>query len=414
MNRKQLLILLGLVVVLGGIGLLISQRNRAAFQGSGRDEGKKLFDKFAYNDVAHISIRQGTNEVNLVKKDVWQVRERYNYPANYSDIRDFLLKLGDLKVSDRAQIGPSQLARLELVPAPGATPPVVVSFMDQGDKSITSLKLGKKQMKKSASPSPMGDMGDEGFPNGRWVQAGAQSNQVALIGETFDNIAPNPEQWLNKDFFKAENIKSLSVTYLAVTNSFTMTRDSEAATEWKLVDAKPGEQLDSQKASGFSHALSSPTFSDVLPGDFSPMQTGLDKPTVVALETFDDFSYMLKVGAKTNDNYAMTVTVTTLPLPKERTPGKDEKPEDKARLDKEFAENQKKIQDRLAQEKSFEKWIYLVPSMTLDSVLKERGQLLAEKKEEPKPEGDSSTNSVSPLKLDAPSAAAGATNTQSN
>jgi hypothetical protein len=78
------------------------------------------------------------------------------------------------------------------------------------------------------------------------------------------------------------------------------------------------------------------------------------------------------------------VVVVTAQIPKERTPGKDEKAEDKARLDKEFKEKQKKFEDKLSQEKSFEKWVYLVSNWTVDSLLKERAQLLVEKKEEPK------------------------------
>jgi len=105
----------------------------------------------------------------------------------------------------------------------------------------------------------------------------------------------------------------------------------------------------------------------------------------VTLDTFDNFTYTVNVGQKTNDNYAMTVKVAAQ-LPNDRTPGKDEKPEDKAKLDKEFKDNQKKLADKLDQEKTYEKWVYLVSSWTLDPVLKERGQLLVEKKDEKKDE----------------------------
>jgi hypothetical protein len=123
---------------------------------------------------------------------------------------------------------------------------------------------------------------------------------------------------------------------------------------------------------------------DVLVGA-APEQVGLDKPTTIVLETFDNFTYTVKVGSKTNDNYALTVTVASS-LPKERTPVKGEKTEDKEKLDKEFKDKQKKLEEKLAEEKGFEKWIYLVSSWTVDSLLKERAQLLIEKKEEPKEE----------------------------
>jgi hypothetical protein len=114
-----------------------------------------------------------------------------------------------------------------------------------------------------------------------------------------------------------------------------------------------------------------------------PEELGLDKPTVATIDTFDNLTYTIKLGQKTNDNFPLTVAIAAEP-PKERTPGKDEKPEDKDKLDKEFKEQQKKLEEKLAQEKGFEKWTYLVSSWTVDPLLKERSQLLVEKKEEPK------------------------------
>ena len=106
MNRKQLIILLALVVLLGGAGLLLVKKQNASWEGTNPAIGKKLLGEFAVNDVAHIVVKQGTNELNLAKKDIWRVRERENYPANYSEISDFLLKARDLKIeSDRSQIG---------------------------------------------------------------------------------------------------------------------------------------------------------------------------------------------------------------------------------------------------------------------------------------------------------------------
>ena len=68
---------------------------------------------------------------------------------------------------------------------------------------------------------------------------------------------------------------------------------------------------------------------------FSPKpkasELGLTNPTVVKLDTFDNFTYTLKVGPKTNDNYALALTVEAQ-WPKERVPGKDEKPEEKAKF----------------------------------------------------------------------------------
>jgi len=400
MNRKQLIILLVVVVVLGGFGLMLYQRSEGSWQGSTKSGSNKLLGDLPVNDVAELIIKGGTNELDLVKKDgLWRVKQRNNYPANYAEISGFLIKAADLKAVQTEEIGQSQLGRYKLLPPGAATNTAVeVDLRDQNGKNIKTLLLGKTHMHKmEGRPSPMGEFGDnEGYPDGRFVMVGASARTVAVISDPLNTIEAKPENWLNKDFFKVEKIKSIAVTYPVATNSWKVSRDSDTASEWKLSDVKPGESLDSSKTSGFSYALSSPNFNDVLPLDTKPEPAGLEKPTVVTVDTFDNFTYTIKAGQKTNDNIPMTLAVSAQ-LHKERQAGKDEKPEDKARLDKEFQDKQKKLQETLDQDKAYEKWIYLVSSWTLDSVLKERKDLLAEKKEEPKKE--------EPKKDDKPAAA---------
>jgi hypothetical protein len=386
MNRNQLIILLVLVAVLGGAGIMLHNRQKSSWESANPAAGKKLLGDFPINDVAHIAIKQGTDDLNLAKKDgTWRVRERNDYPANFSQISDLLIKLGDLKIVQSEPVGQSQLARLNLVPGSSTNSALVVDFKDKNDKSIRSLLLGKKHMKKSNRPSPMGDMDEDeggggGWPDGRFVKVGTDAKDVILISDALPNVDPKPDQWLNKDFFKVEKMRSVGVNFPVATNSWKLSRETESG-EWKLADAKPTEQLDNSKASGVGNSLASPSFNDVSLA--KPEELGLDKPTTVTLDTFDNFSYTLKVGQKTNDTLPLIVSVAA-ELPKERAPGKDEKPEDKDKLDKEFKEKQKKLEEKLTQEKPFEKWTYLVSNWTLDSLLKERSQLLVEKKEEPK------------------------------
>lgn len=384
MNRNQFSLLLFLVVVLGLAGLMVYNKQNNVTSAGNSAMGKKLLPNLPVNDIAHISLKQATNQVDLAKKDgTWRVVQRKDYPANYSEISDFLIKAGDLKIVQSESIGASQLPRLELLPGQGTNSALEVSFKDQNDKQIQALLLGKKHMQKSRTPSPYGDMGDNGWPDGRYVQVAGNSGSVAVISDALANIEPKPEQWLNKDFFKVDKVRSIAVAFQEPTNSWKLTRETESG-DWKLTDAKPAEQLDSTKTSSVSNPLSSPSFSDI-DTTSKPEQLGLDKPVVVTLDTFDNFSYTLKVGQKTNDNYAMVMAVAAQ-LSKERTPGKDEKPEDKDKLNKQFQDQQKKLEDKLTQEQAFQNWTYLVSSWTLDPLLKTRTQLLVEKKEEPKKE----------------------------
>ncbi|MCW5554201.1 MAG: DUF4340 domain-containing protein [Verrucomicrobiae bacterium] len=380
MNRKQLLLIVLAGVVLGGIGLYLNSKKAASFERTDKLATEKLLGDFPVNDIVHITLRQHDGEVNLVKGETWTVKERGDYPANTGSIIEFARKLWDLRPAQSQKIGESQLGRMELLPPDkgGTNSATLVELKDKDGKLIRSVLLGKKSMR-SGGGDPMGG---GGWPNGRWLYLPDKPGTAYLVSETFTEIEPKADRWLAKDFFKVEKIRSVAVNFPEAANSWKLTRETEGG-EWKLADAAEEEKLDAGKTSSFSYALSSPGFVDVLL-EATPEQTGLDKPTVITLETFEDFTYTVKVGAKTNDNYVLTVTATAA-LPKERPPGAEEQPEDKERLDKEFKDRRQKLEEKLAQEKKLAKWTYLVSSWTVDSLLKERAQLLPEKKEESSP-----------------------------
>jgi len=383
MNRKQLTLVLLAVIVLGGLGLWLRSRDKSSYKTSQDQMGQRILgdlDLNALNTVARVTIRHGTNELNLVRQnEQWTVQQRGGYPANFSEVSETLRKLWDLKVVQPVRIGPSQLARLELTPSAGTNSATVVELKDKEDKTIRAVTLGKKHMRQSSSPSPFG--GDEGWPDGRYVMLADKAETVSLVAETFSNLEPKAEQWLNKDFFKVEKTKSIAVTYPVATNSWKLTRETETG-EWRLVDAQPHEKLDTSKTSSLANALSWPSFNDVVIDPRAEV-TGLEQPTVAVLETFDNFTYTVKIGNKSGeDAYYMAVTVAA-DIPQQRQAPADEKAEDKEKLDQEFKEKTEKLNEKLKQEKALAPWTFLVSKWTFDSLLKERHTLMAEKKDEP-------------------------------
>src|SRR2546423_6475667 len=210
MNRKQVIVLLVFVILLGAAGFYLRKQQATFLTSASPTLGKKLLGDLPVNDIAHISARQGTNQLNLVKKDeLWRVAERNGYPANFSEISEFLLKVRELKIIQTEKVGPSHLSLLALVTGQGSNAALVVEFKDKNEKSLKTLLLGKKHMRKSERPSQFGEMGgDEGFPDGRYVKVGADSDNVILISDPLSNIDPKPDAWVNKDFFKVEKLRS--------------------------------------------------------------------------------------------------------------------------------------------------------------------------------------------------------------
>lgn len=122
MNRKQLVLLLVAGLVLGGIGLYLNHKKSESYASTAKLAAGRLLGDFPINDIALITIRQSSNEVNLIKAAVWDVKERGNYPANASQIIEFARKLWDVRPAQSQKIGPSQLGRMELLPPDQGAP----------------------------------------------------------------------------------------------------------------------------------------------------------------------------------------------------------------------------------------------------------------------------------------------------
>ena len=368
MKGKQLALLLVLGIALGVAWLNRSKTDQAAWSETSRTGLKVL--EFPINDVARLTIKSASAELNLIKKDdVWTVQERANYPANFEQVSSMLRKLWDLKTVQEVKVGASQFPKLELIePGKGENSGTLVQFLAADGKEIASLLLGKKHLRKSDGP----DMGfggaSEGFPAGRYLKTGS-SPKVSLVSETLDDIDPTPTRWVATDFVNVEGVKSVSVKGA---QTWALSRESATA-EWQLAGSNGDEKLDSAKVSSLSNILSAATISDVLPADAK------SEPSVTAtLATFDGFQYELQIGKDQGESVPVFVKVSGT-FPKERAPGTDEKPEDKTRLDEEFTKKQAQLAEKLAKEKKLESRGVLVSKFRVEALLKERSSMLAEK-----------------------------------
>jgi len=397
MKGKQLFILLVLAALAGGAWYYLGKENRSTWSETGGGGGKIV--DFPINDVARLKIKTSAGELNLVKKnDTWTVQERADYPATFVQVSDLLRKLWELKTVQDVKVGASQLPRLELEePGKGDKTGTLVEFTSADGKTLAALLLGKQHVRKSEGGGEMGGFG--GFPTGRYVKAVGNA-KVSLVSEPLTEVATKPEAWLLKDFVKVDGVKSITVAGPTDAQKWTVTRDSATA-EWKLADAKPDEKVDPAKASPLGGIFSSPSFVDVLAPDAKPEETGLDKPTVATIETFDGFRYELKIGKANGENHAVSVAVSAN-LPKERPPGKDEKPEDKTKLDEEFKAKLKKQEEKLATEQKFAGRAYLVAKFAVEPLLKDRAALLPDKPAEPAPAPAPQPTSVTTPPVKAP------------
>lgn len=357
--------------VLGGAAYVLNKKDDTS-TATGGGVGAKVIE-LPINDIAGVAIQSASGSLSLVKKaDVWTVEDRAGYPANFERVHGLLMKVWDLKTVQEVKVGASQFARLELS-EPLAGSGTKIEFKDKDGKALGAVLLGKKFMKEGGGGGGFG--GPSEFPVGRYIMP-VGGSRVSLVSETLDDIEAKPESWLNRDFFKVENVSSVALAGATDTQKWKISRESASA-DWKLEGAKPDEKIDGAKANPAATAFQNLTFTDVLAPDSKPEESGLDKPVVITIETFDGFTYVLKSGKEKDGNVPVTVQVGAK-FATERAPGKDEKPEDKTRLDDQFKMKLKGFEEKLATEKKFESRAYWVPKSTVDEVVKDRAALFSE------------------------------------
>jgi hypothetical protein len=360
MNSRQLALILSVALVLGAIGWILFHRGARAWESQPTTGNEKVID-FPLNDVAHIVIKDGTGELNLVRKeDLWVVRERADYPANFEQVSRFLQKIWRLKPVETLPVGPSQLARFDLVePAKNGKGGTLLELKNKDDKPIAALLIGKQYLRKSNQ-----NFGPEaGFPAGRYIMPENNSKRVALVSDPLQDLVTKPERWLNRDFIKIEKPKSIALDGTTPAMKWKLVRESETA-DWKFADPKPGEELDQSKATTIANSISNPNFADVLDPQAKPETTGLDHPSTASIETFDGFTYSLKIGKLNSEAYPVLIAVAAT-LPAQSSPPPNEKPED-----------QKKREDKLAKEKKFEGRPFLINKFAIEQLLKNRADLI--------------------------------------
>jgi len=379
MNRKQFILLLAVLGVLGAIGLGLVWQDLAVYRASGAKIGAKLLPKLKIADVAQVRLQDAKHEVTLVRKEKsWVVQERGGYPASFQEISDLLIKLVELKVTQSEHVGASLWPRVELAdPGKGDGVGTAIEFKDAAGKPLARLVLGKKVLKKDPmNPLPAAK---DGVPAGRYVRVDGAGDIIVVVSDPLEKAVAEPGRWLNREFFKAERIRTLAVGQGGGAPRWMIARAEEWG-QWKF--ASGGGDLNPSAAVSATNKLSALTFKDVA---VDPKALAAGKPVFVVATTFDGLSYAIRLASVAKgDDYLLGFTVTGV-LPKQRAVEKGEKPEEKERRDKEFAEARKRMAERIAAEKALAKWTYVIAGSEVEPLLKSRDDMLAPKRGEKPP-----------------------------
>ncbi|OYW76845.1 MAG: hypothetical protein B7Z37_06835 [Verrucomicrobia bacterium 12-59-8] len=377
--KKIIILLVVLAAIIGTAYFQASKRssrlNRSVTSVKQRE---MLFPDFDINGIKKIRIKEDKEESTLtVQNDSWVVAERGGYPAEKEKLQTALLSLQYEKIKGGRHIGKDSWGKVGVNSPGNATTTgagTLVEMFDDKGTLKNSLVLGGQVTSSGGSNNDQMQM--FGGPKGNRFVRIVGEDTIWEIADQLPDLVTKPDAWLAKGFFDVQKLKSVEITAAKPEESWKAARTEEAG-DFLLEGAMPGEKIDAGKVS-LGTLLSSPTFNDVLGKD---QAAALMKDAVKAkLVTFDGFTYNVQAvkqsGQGSGDKYYLTVSVSA-DLPKERAAVKDEKPEDKKTNDEAFAENKKKLEEKLANEKKFEGWVYEVTEYTVSSLLKKRAEILA-------------------------------------
>jgi hypothetical protein len=378
MNRKQFLWLMLVVLLLGGVSIALFWQDITLYRDSGAKIGARLMPELKISDVAKLRLQDADKEVTLALKDkVWRVEQRGGYPADFAEISGLILKLLDVKVVQTETVGASLHPRLNLLAPDNAAKDkgandkgakegtgTLMELSDASGKVLVSLVLGKVSLKQDPmNPRPNAK---DGVPAGRHVLVAGRGDSVAVVSDPLEKAVTAPGAWVAKDFFKADRIRTLQLAGEGA-SSWKIARDEEWG-QWKF--AAGGGQLHPSAAVTATNALGSLAFSDVVIDD----KAGTGKAAVLTAETFDNLTYTVRLAPLANGDFVLRYTVAGTP-PKTRKPEAKEKPEDVAKLDKDFADNLQRLEARVMLEQARSQWAYVVPGKMAAPLLMKREQM---------------------------------------
>ena len=165
--------------------------------------GEKLLADLPVNDVAAIILGDSEKTGHLKKgESVWEVTDRFGYPADFKNIAEFAKKLVDMKIGRAFAADDDTRKRLALFKPDQAdidkeSKGTHVLMTDKGGKVLLDMVIGK------AREAVSGSGGHYVMPSG--------DKSVYLVDAEFSSLNVNPEKWLDKKLLdiKAEDVQKI-------------------------------------------------------------------------------------------------------------------------------------------------------------------------------------------------------------
>ena len=278
MNNKKLLTLTVTAVVLVGLAYLSSTSKKMKAPSL---VGKPVLKAFDLSELSRMETRLATNDSFVLEStaDGWVISSLYNYPADMTKIRANLLKLKDLTVGHVASD-----KKLE--------DPILVDLQNASGKSLATLRLGKKHMRKATGQMAQFG-GDQQYPDGRYVSADAKDT-VVLVKETLEAFDGYAKNWIDTQITA---VPATEVCAIELTQNSKPVKLTKKEGAWTLEGLTEQEIFDNAKSYSLESALNYLNFNSIADPALTDEQLGMTTGAVFQATLTSGERYTAKIGA---------------------------------------------------------------------------------------------------------------------
>ena len=381
MKTKTLVLLLIILAVLVGAGTLVVRMK--APETPENEFGRNLFKDFPVNEITTMSVKVSLESVSLAKEDnQWVVKDRFDYPADFNKIADFVRQLKDLKIGRSFEGSEDTLKRLALKEPDDAEARIeekgkVVQLKDEKGESLARILLG--QIRKGGE--------ERTFPGGQYLKLDADP-KIYLVDKHFSLLHSGPADWLEKDLLKvlAKDIRQITcLSADAKTVHYTLQRP-EKGQDMVLKDPPKGRKVDKTKLNKVANALSQLSMDDVEKP--SATETSAKAPWF-EYRLFDGMIYRVypEKAPKEKDRYLLRLSVDYRKPPEDKKKTEEAEKTETEKTDKKEAEKspEEMALEAEKQHKRLSPWVFVIPQWKHGAFLTDAQELLEEvKKDKPK------------------------------
>ena len=275
MKNSRLLILVVAAAILVGLAFWSGRAHRPH---KPPQIGKPVLADLPLNDIRRIEISQAEKSVSLANTGAgWVAESLFNYPADFSKIRNNLLTLRNLTVGD-VQRG------TQLDP----TNTTLVDLQDKSGKSLGTLRLGEVRNKSNS---------DTGWsaPNGRSVAANADDT-VFLVKDPLSAFEPDAKTWIDSEIANLPSAEIATIAFTGPDGAFTLDRAS-GSLQLSGRGLATNETFDSSKTYGTESALNHLRLADLADPALGDDQTGIATGHTYTVTTQAGEIYTARIGS---------------------------------------------------------------------------------------------------------------------